>query len=425
MKLQVFRSEKGDCLLLTSKNNRRMLIDGGLEASYAKHVAPAMGQLRTENKKLDLVYVSHIDRDHISGVLRMLDDEADWRVHRFQIEHGNSTHPEPRSPRPPVVRGIWHNAFHDQMDRNAGKVEDALAASAPLLSAADAMTLRREGEYQGMLAQSITEALQVSRRISPGQLKIPLNKQFGGKLATVEGIQEPTTLGTVQLTLIGPFAADVTKLRTEWNAWLETHAEAVRTLQRRADLDEEALGNSALAWPASQLVALGNALGVRSRVTTPNLASIMLLAEEGGKRLLLTGDGHWFDIYEGLKKRGKLGPEGKIHVDVLKVQHHGAEHNISEEFCNNVTADHYVFCGNGEHENPDLRVLSLIVDRRMSEPVTAPFKFWFNCHSSVSETAAGRTQMEKVEALVATLERQSQGRLTSTFLQGDSFEFAI
>ena len=74
MKLTVFRSEKGDCLLLTSKNGKRMLIDGGMEKSYENHVAPELGRLRDANKKVDLVYVSHIDRDHISGVLRMLDD---------------------------------------------------------------------------------------------------------------------------------------------------------------------------------------------------------------------------------------------------------------------------------------------------------------------------------------------------------------
>jgi hypothetical protein len=164
----------------------------------------------------------------------------------------------------------------------------------------------------------------------------------------------------VTLTVIGPFAADVTKLRAEWKAWLETHGEAVLAIQQRAAADEESMGSSALAWPASQLIALGNELGARSKVTTPNLASIMLLAEEGGRRVLLTGDGHWQDILHGLERRGKLDPAGKLHVEVLKVQHHGSEHNIEQQFCDAITADHYVFCANGEHANPDLRVVSLI-----------------------------------------------------------------
>ena len=41
--------------------------------AYREHVAAALGKLRKANKKIDLVYVSHIDQDHIGGVLAMLD----------------------------------------------------------------------------------------------------------------------------------------------------------------------------------------------------------------------------------------------------------------------------------------------------------------------------------------------------------------
>ena len=70
MKLTVFQSEKGDCLLLTSQNaRRRILVDGGMRASYQTFVAPALGDLASRGEALDLVYVSHIDQDHIAGVL--------------------------------------------------------------------------------------------------------------------------------------------------------------------------------------------------------------------------------------------------------------------------------------------------------------------------------------------------------------------
>ena len=63
--------------------------------------------------------------------------------------------------------------------------------------------------------------------------------------------------------------------------------------------------------------------------------------------MLLTGDGHFADILKGLEHNGLL-KEGKgLHVDVLKVQHHGSEHNFKREFAKRITADHYVICGNG------------------------------------------------------------------------------
>ena len=63
----------------------------------------------------------------------------------------------------------------------------------------------------------------------------------------------------------------------------------------------------------------------------PNLASLMLLARRADKRVLLTGDGHAADILQGPGAPAKLDDDGRIHVDVLKVQHHGSEHNIDAD----------------------------------------------------------------------------------------------
>src|SRR5215210_1929433 len=108
MKLTVFQSDKGDCLLLTGDDGRRMLVDGGMRPAYSEHVAPALGQLRDNGEKLDVVYVSHIDQDHISGVLQMMDDEVAWRIHDFQVSSGNTHKKAPDVPRPPKVKDIWH-----------------------------------------------------------------------------------------------------------------------------------------------------------------------------------------------------------------------------------------------------------------------------------------------------------------------------
>jgi hypothetical protein len=82
-------------------------------------------------------YVSHIDQDHISGVLQMMDDEVAWRIHDFQLAHDNPGHKEPDAPRPPKVKAIWHNAFHQQITKNSKKIEDMLAASAAVLSGSE------------------------------------------------------------------------------------------------------------------------------------------------------------------------------------------------------------------------------------------------------------------------------------------------
>ena len=115
------------------------------------------------------------------------------------------------------------------------------------------------------------------------------------------------------------------------------------------------------------------------------------------------------------------------------MQHHGCENNIDDEFCKLVTADHYVFCGNGEHENPDRDVVELIAKSRFvpkfmgtNQQVTNDFKFWFNSSSAETEREKNKAHMKKIEGLVASLAQKSGGQLSSFFLKGKpSFTLAL
>src|SRR5262245_56895321 len=114
MKFTIFQSDKGDCLLLESDDKKRILVDGGMPDAFPQHAGPKLGNLREQNVALDLVYISHIDQDHIGGVLKLMDDEAAWRVFEHQQNHGNPSAKQPTAPRPAKVKEIWHNAFHEQ-----------------------------------------------------------------------------------------------------------------------------------------------------------------------------------------------------------------------------------------------------------------------------------------------------------------------
>ena len=77
MRLTIFESDQGDCLLLEGKSNHLVLCDGGMRRSMSEVVRQELSNL---GRAIDLVYVSHVDNDHISGVLQMLEDEALWRA---------------------------------------------------------------------------------------------------------------------------------------------------------------------------------------------------------------------------------------------------------------------------------------------------------------------------------------------------------
>ena len=452
MKLTVFQSDKGDCLLLTSADGRHMLVDGGMRQSYSEHVSPVLNELCADRGMLDVVNVSHIDQDHISGVLQMMDDEVAWRIHKHQLENGNPHHKEPGFRRPPKIGAIWHNAFHAQLPEKAEEIEEMLAASAAILSGSANKSVEELASEENELVTSISEAIKLTRRVGDDQLRVKLNPPAKGKLMMVRSSTSPAIkLGRMRLRIIGPFPADLRKLREEWNDWLKKNETQLKSIQAKAKEDELQFNIKEIDDILSPKIMQANLLsdllpvtdlaqaakpvklGERKKVTTPNLASLMFFVQENGKTLLLTGDGHHEDIVHGLEHIKKLNGKKGIHVDVLKVQHHASEHNIDEEFCRKVTADHYIFCGNGEHKNPDLRVLKAIADSRIGSgeqlssnaEVSRPFKFWFNSSSTVTKRKEAKDHMKEIEKLVGKLAQKKNGQMSFFFLKGSSFDLQI
>jgi hypothetical protein len=383
----------------------------------------------------------------------MMDDEVEWRVHDFQVKSGNKSKKAPAVERPPKVKGIWHNAFHEQVSDNTGEIENMLAASATILSGSENNVVRELAATQSDLATSIAEAIQLSRRVSPEQLGIKLNQPAKGALMLVGAKPSAAiSVGGMKFRLIGPFEADLEKLREEWNEWLKMNQKRIKAIRTKANKDASAFGTAEItslispklqqAEELSSLLPLDEQaqldaafkLGVRKKVTTPNLASLMFYVEEGGKTLLLTGDGHHEDIINGLKHIKKLDKDGNIHMDVLKVQHHGSEHNIDEDFCRRVTARDYIFCGNGEHENPDLRILQAIADSRIgADPAKlsqnpaakGKFKFWFNSSEEATVKPKAKAHMREVKELVDHLIARSKGRMSAFYLKKSSFNIKL
>jgi ribonuclease BN (tRNA processing enzyme) len=442
MRLIMYPSDKGDCVLITGKDGKRILADGGMQSSFSESVAPELAKLAKgkRNKKLDVVYVSHIDADHIAGILQLIDDAVAWTVHDHKIKRGDP-HKAPKVPRPPTIGEMWHNGFRDLLKDNSGPIEDQLAANALVLSgfAGDGELASAVDDHQN-LATSVKQAVTLSQRIRAGVLGIPLNRPAKGKLMMVRPSKASIKVGGMSVRVIAPFEDDLENLREEWNAWLRASKTVLSGIRAKGrELEHQLMSTEAsrflaplvseandVAASLADAIALARKkkLGDRKEVTPPNLASLMLHVSEGKKSLLLTGDGHADDVLRGLEHYGLL-KNGGIHVNVLKVQHHGSEHNMTDDFAMKVTADHYVFCGNGFSENPEIDVIQRLFDSRLGDSgkrsvnpeASRPFAFWFNCSARTPQKSrAQRAHMRAVEKLVAGMVRKSKKRMTAHFL---------
>lgn len=400
MRLKVFYATDGDCLLLTSRDGHHALIDGGRTTSFVEQTWGTLRELAESGKAIDLVLVSHIDADHISGILWLLRAVKDWTVFDHQRGKGdNPTAKPPRVERPPVIKKLWHNSWLDQVKDLAGPVE-ALVTQIPAPGEAaavdpSALSPCTAAMFEALhdLAESIPAAIAL-RRLVDDQTPIPRNKPFED-LVLLGDVPHVEKLGTTSLTVLGPSVEHLEALREEWRE----HLDRAKKDDRPAPIGGPRRGgdelSNALAARRAEREALVAALAQAaeiieksdpSRVSPPNRASITLLAEEDGRTCLLTGDAAEEELLDGLKAAGRF-QDGRVACNVLKVQHHGSEFNLSRRFAEAVTADHYVFCGDGAHHNPDPSVVKTIVDTRLAGD-RRPFTLWFNC--SPQRTTEGR-----------------------------------
>jgi hypothetical protein len=139
--------------------------------------------------------------------------------------------------------------------------------------------------------------------------------------------------------IIGPLEAQVEALRKEWDTKLEAMKKAAHVAEAQA-IAADFVDKSVY-----------------------NLSSIVVLASLGGRRMLLTGDARGDFVRDGLRDAGLLKND-KIHVDLLKVPHHGSARNVRRDFFEQVTADHYVISADGRFENPDVEMLKMLTEAR-------------------------------------------------------------
>lgn len=328
--IDVLQANDGDCLLLHYEREGaasmvRILIDGGSRGIYSNVLKPRLDALGSGDPiDLRMVMVSHIDADHITGVLDLFRN----------LERLRDDGMEPFC----RIGTLWHNSF-EQL--HGGRT--AVLQSAVVGAALNGVVPSGLNAVAAAVVASVRQGAAL-RDVSV-RLAIPLNQGATEALvrAPENDVRRLTIAPGLIFTILGPRDAQLAKLDEEWQKAKDAHP-----------------GN-----PAAQAADYLNR-------TVANLSSIVVLVEATRPtgpplRVLLTGDAGGDHILTSLDETG-LGPEGRIHVDVLKVQHHGSNHSVTQDFFERVTADHYVISGNGKHGIPHRDTLVWLSEARRDDP---------------------------------------------------------
>ena len=296
---------------------RLVVIDGGPPASSGERCGRGSMQIQEAARRaapldIDLLMVSHIDEDHINGVLEFSQGAAER--HRTPVQV-----PGPDS--------CWLNSFDDEVKA----VNEAAPAS--IVPA-------------GLEAREASVGESRSLRSNAAGLDWPEHKGFDELVMATDNKGVKVDLDPLKLTVIGPRQVDLDALQNEW-------VKEIAKLKKEGKMK-----------PAS-VEKLDN--------SPPNLSSIVCVAELDGKRMLLTGDAQGPKVLEGLEAAGFLKPGETMDVDLLKLPHHGSSYNNTLEFLERVRAPHIVISADGKDDNPDLPTLERLSKARPDDDFTIHF----------------------------------------------------
>ena len=348
--LEALRAKHGDALLLhygTDEQPRLAVIDAGPSGVYADAVRPRLMEIRDERGldandalDIDLMMVSHLDADHITGILDLMRKLRDQR--------------QAKKPLPWKIARFWHNAFDDLTG-------GANAAPAPTNSALQTASVAGADfpQFDGssMLA-SVGQGRELRDLVKFFDLEG--NPPFGG---IVKEPHAAIDFDGLELTVLGPDEKNLAALQKDWDKKVqELLAKAAASKSAKAELADYV------------------------DKSVYNLSSIVVLAKYEGKSMLLTGDARGDFTLTALRKAGLLQEGKPLQVDLLKLPHHGSDRNVDQDYFDNIQAKHYVISADGKYTNPDVPTLEMISKSRKDDD----FTIWItNSPSDFADQAVG------------------------------------
>ena len=310
----------------------RFLIDGGPKQTYGALKSRLQGV-----QELDLLTISHVDTDHIDGVVTcLLDPDLGFRA-----------------------RDIWFNGrnhVYHPLSRKAGN------------------------SYLGGVQGEVLSAIL-------GLPGLSWNGDFDGRAVVVKegGSGMPKkTIGDLTITLLSPRVEQLTRLERDWNRQVGT---ALQRLDLLPDDGSEADIANAIrkggyetarrllqsrygkriepprAWLDERNAdVVERGLGDSSRA---NGSSIAFLVEDAasGTAVLFGADAHAKVLSTSVRQLLRNGPEERLRLDAFKLPHHGSKNNLDTKLLGRLDCERFLFSTDGSHghDHPDDETIEMIV----------------------------------------------------------------
>lgn len=316
--LKALPAHDGDSFIIefgeeeTKKSN--VIVDGGRGKQIVRELLRETNEITDNNQCVDLLVLTHIDADHIQGLLKL-----------FELKNFNKE----------CIRRVFFNSkslLSEEFDTKI--VEDN---NLTINFAKEEISFK-----QGETFEKFLENLNIE------------------KMTLIDSSCEPIYINDAKLTILSPDKKNLNDLYVNWDKTFNKKKANKEIKGTNTDYNisiEEILKN-----PFIEDKAIANG------------SSISFILEYKSKRILLLGDSHPSVILNNIKK---INDNKEIEFDLVKISHHGSKFNTSDELLKYINCENYLVSTNrdNKHGFPHKEALSRIVKNNFSKNLATYFYF--------------------------------------------------
>lgn len=314
MKIKILKAFNGDSFLLSfddsEGNSHNILIDGGISKTYKieknskgkteyGELKYVIDDLRAKNQHIDLLILTHIDDDHIGGILKWFNDDVDAYK---------------------LIKEVWFNSgkiISEFLMQEANKDLDHYINP----SKSNNTSLKQGIEFGRYLSD---KGIWKHKVILQGETMF----RFG-----------------LEFKILSPNKSKLEQLLKEW----KKKDPSLQTSSKRDDYADTLRTHieNDIYEPDSAPV---------------NGSSIAFILVHKDFNLLFLGDSHSEVIIEGLDMFN-YSEQTPLKAKYVKVAHHGSQGNTSSDLLKCIASENYIISTNGKgHEHPHKQLISRIIN---------------------------------------------------------------
>jgi beta-lactamase superfamily II metal-dependent hydrolase len=314
MRIKILKAGNGDSFLLSFNDgtaNRNILVDGGVSETYYDDSNGLFGDLKNEidciekrNESIDLLILTHIDNDHICGLLKWFAlDKVAYKL----------------------VKNVWFNSgkliatyFHEPENED----------------------LRVGLKIFYNPQTGVNEAIEFENYL--------IEKEIWNRKIIMQG-QEIEECG-IKIQILSPNEAQLKKLLNEYKEKTDDPAYTAGKEKDWATNIKDFINEEDQNFIFTQDTSVKNG------------SSISFILSLDDKKFLFLADSHPKSIVKQLKELG-YSKDNPLEVKAMKISHHGSKANTNKELLEIVKTDNYIISTDSSgHNHPNKRTLARILN---------------------------------------------------------------